>query len=385
MIALSFQRICDRGVTCAHIGLGATLPEYESNTSVTRDTLSIPPAAKTDQAGLIHLGWQPFFAQQTDIETLNETPPVRVTEVHRNRLRVKGDDIDMLIPWGPDATVGDWLLLNKDLPTASQVLRRKSLIKRRAPGSDRQVQLIAANIDTAFIVTSCNQDFNVARLERYIALAFEAEVLPVIILTKADLCEDPDMYVQQARAISPDVPVVLLDARSDETASALAPWCKPADTVAFLGSSGVGKSTLANALSDTLAIETQAIREDDSKGRHTTTRRQLYSLANGCAVIDTPGMRELQLADAAAGIEELFADLHDLSKQCKFRDCRHDSEPGCALRAAVARGEIGQARFARWEKLMAEDRFNSASLIERKAIGKSLGKTIKQMKKHLRS
>jgi len=330
---------------------------------------------------LAALGWQPFFAQQTDVDELAETPPVRIIEVHRNGLHALGDGIDMMIPPGPAATVGDWLLLDQETPVNSRVLERKSLIKRRAAGSDRKVQLIAANIDTTFIVTSCNQDFNVARLERYIALALEAEASPVILLTKIDLCETPEDYVRQAEAISDIVPVVALNAKSDTPKTKLADWCKAGKTVAFLGSSGVGKSTLANALSDTLAIETQAIREIDAKGRHTTTRRQLHFVPGGCVLLDTPGMRELQLTDTAAGVEDLFSDLHDLSTQCKFNDCRHETEPECAVRAALENGDIDSARLARWAKLVAEDRFNSATLAQRKTKDKALGKLIRSVKK----
>ncbi|MGY8815897.1 MAG: GTPase RsgA, partial [Gammaproteobacteria bacterium] len=203
------------------------------------------------------LGWQRFFAQQVNVDELDETPPVRVIEVHRRGFHVIGEDIDTLIPPGADATIGDWFLFNSAQPELSRVLERKSLIKRRAPGNHIKIQLIAANIDTAFIVSSCNQDFNVARLERYIAMAFEAAVSPVIVLTKTDLCENPQQYIEEAQSISVSVPVVKLDARGDEPKSKLAEWCGPGQTIAFLGSSGVGKSTLVNALSETPDIATQ--------------------------------------------------------------------------------------------------------------------------------
>lgn len=315
---------------------------------------------------------------------MTATPPVRVCELHRSGMRVRGDGLDRTIAPDADITVGDWLLLDPATDTVTARLERKSLIKRRAPGHDRQIQLIAANIDTAFIVTSCNADFNIARLERYIALVMEADVAPVLVLTKSDLCDDADDYAARARTISDQVPVVVLDARGGDPLTHLAGWCKPGQTVAFLGSSGVGKSTLANALTGTDAIATQAVREDDAKGRHTTTRRQLHVVAGGCVVLDTPGMRELQLTDVAAGLEELFDDLHSLSTQCRFRDCVHDTEPGCAVLAALARGEIDSARMARWKKLVAEDRFNSASLAQRKGKDRALGKTIRQIQKRNR-
>ena len=353
---------------------------------MTRDVSSLAPAGKGEspmqQVPLLKsLGWQNFFAQQISIEEMAATPPVRVTEVHRSGLRVLGDGIDMMVPPRADATVGDWLLLDRELPSASRVLERKSLIKRRAAGHDRSVQLIAANLDTAFIVTSCNLDFNVARLERYVALAFEAGVTPVILLTKADLCDDPSSYVTDAEAISADVAVLTLNAKSDEPRTKLAPWCKPGQTIAFLGSSGVGKSTLTNALSAGEVAATQDIREDDAKGRHTTSHRQLHILPNGCAVLDTPGVRELQLTEAETGVTEVFSDLDALSLDCRFNNCKHTTEPGCAVLAALERGDIDAARLGRWRKLVAEDQHNTASLAQRRSKDKAFGKMIKQVKK----
>ena len=180
---------------------------------------------------------------------------------------VVGDGIDRTVAPIKGTTVGDWIMLDPKRPSASRVLARKSLIKRRAPGTGRQVQLIAANLDTIFVVSSCNQDFNIARLERFIAIAFEAGIDPVIVLTKADLVDDAERYRTKAQSISDLVPVVTLDARGEEPGKKLAAWCKPGQTVAFLGSSGVGKSTLTNAMAGSDAIATQPIREDDAKGR----------------------------------------------------------------------------------------------------------------------
>ncbi len=342
-----------------------------------------PNGGGTDRSAspLEALGWRPFFSQQISMDALAERPPVRIVEVHRSALQVVGDGIDERIPPLPDATVGDWVLLDRAHPGSSRVLDRNSLIKRRAAGTGRHIQLIAANIDTVFVVSSCNADFNVARLERYIALAFEAAITPVIVLTKADLTAAVPDYVDQARAISDLVPVVTLDARGEEPEAKLADWCRSGETVAFLGSSGVGKSTLTNALVGTQSIATQAIREDDAKGRHTTTRRQLHRVPGGCLVLDTPGMRELQLTDAASGIDDVFADLHHLSTLCRFNDCRHDTEPGCAVREAIARGDIDEARLRRWRKLLAEEAFNAASLAERRSRDRAFGKMVRTVMK----
>jgi ribosome biogenesis GTPase len=323
------------------------------------------------------LGWGAFFAQQTDVDSLTHTPPVRVTAVHRSGLHVAGDGIDETIPPGPAATVGDWLLLDRARPRTSRVLERSSLIRRRAPGTDRQVQPIAANIDTVFVVTSCNADFNVARLERYLALAFEAGIEPVIVLTKPDLVDDPAPYLEAAQAMSDRVTAVAVDARGAEPAKLLAGWCTPGRTVAFIGSSGVGKSTLTNALLGTQAIATQGIREDDAKGRHTTTHRELHATPGGCLVLDTPGMRELQLTDAGTGISDVFEDVEALAQDCRFTDCRHETEPGCAVRAAIDRGTLDPARLARWRKLRAEDAFNSTSLAERRERDRAFGKLVR--------
>ena len=345
---------------------------------MTRDTSQFP----TDEPTLLELlGWQPFFSEQLDANEMIETPPARVTQVHRNSLHVVGADIDTTIIY-PDEeiTVGDWILLNEGRTKPERVLDRKSLIKRRGAGHDRQVQMIAANLDTSFIVSSCNRDFNVARIERYLALAFEADVNPVIVLTKSDLCDDVEPYVTAATAISDKVPVVVLNALSDAPKSELAQWCKIGQTVAFLGSSGVGKSTLVNALTGS-NIDTQGVREADARGRHTTTSRHLHITHDSCTILDTPGMRELQVTDAASGIMDLFPDLHNLTLECKFSDCSHQVEPGCAILAAVKAGDIDTDRLARWTKLATEEQANSASLAQRKFKDKKLGNTIKSIKK----
>ena len=291
-------------------------------------------------------------------------------------------------------SVGDWLLLDPQTLRPTKILQRKSVLKRRAPGTDRRDQLIAANLDTLWIVTSCNQDFNLARLERYLALAKEAGIFPVILLTKADLLPDLDtqeargtheetaeIYVKMASNLLPDVAVEVVNALDPDSTAHLLPWCSRGQTVGLIGSSGVGKSTLINQLLGTDLIATQGIREDDAKGRHTTTQRTMHRLPNGGWLMDTPGMRELQLTSVEEGIEEVFADIIDLARTCRFGDCRHDSEPGCAITAAVVNGDLEPRRLASWKKLEAEESQNRETLAERRRRGKSLGKMYKQAKR----
>ena len=343
--------------------------------------MSLP--TQRDAAGQLRaLGWSKYFADQATSAALSKTPPVRITQVHRNTLHIQGVDLDMIIPGLHGVTVGDWLLFDADTPRNSQLLSRKSLIKRRAPGHDRKEQLIAANLDTAFVVTSCNNDFSLARLERYVAMAHEAGVTPVIILSKIDLTTEASDFAAQAQSISPQLSVVCLDARSPEAIELLSPWCQAGQTVAFLGSSGVGKSTLTNSLAGNEAIATQDVRASDDKGRHTTTGRQLHILPSGCAVLDTPGMREIQLTDVSVGLEETFADLHALKQNCRFNDCAHKTEPGCAVQAAVASGEVDVLRLQRWLKLVAEDAENTKFLANRKLRDRAKNKPEKSVTKY---
>lgn len=338
---------------------------------------------------LAEFGWNSHFTSQLDIEDFDRLAAVRVTAVHRSGLHVAAPDIDAAIPpHVPDrddelaaATVGDWLLLDPETLRVRRLLERKSLFKRRAAGTGRKLQLIAANVDTLFIVTSCNLDFNVARLERYLALAREAGVNPVVVLTKADLADTPAEFEREAATLMPGLFVETVDARDPASIARLAAWCGRGETVALVGSSGVGKSTLINTLTGEGSIATGGIREDDAKGRHTTTGRMLHRLPSGGWLIDTPGMREIQLTDVQSGIDEVFADIVEIAANCRFRDCRHEDEPGCAVNAALEAGDIDRDRVRRWKKLAAEEAWNSSSLAERRARDKAFGKMVKGIMK----
>jgi ribosome biogenesis GTPase len=275
--------------------------------------------------------------------------------------------------------VGDWLLLDTATDRAVHRFESKSLFKRRAPGTDRREQLIAANIDTLFVVSSCNQDFNEARIERYLAIAHEAEVMAVLILTKSDLVDNAGELVARARRLSPGLLVEAVNAHDRQSLRCLDPWIAPGQTIALLGSSGVGKSTLTNTLLGKSAVATQTIREDDAKGRHTTTSRSMYLLPDGAWLLDTPGMRELQLVDVKSGIDDVFAEISTLTEDCRFSNCTHNSEPGCAVQAAIAAGSIDTDRLDRWRKLMREDAHNRESIADRRARGKAMGRLYKKI------
>lgn len=336
-------------------------------------------------------GWSTFFDSQRDPD--HDGLPVRVMAVHRDRIQVAGPGIDIAVaPFaqtaGDDesaATVGDWLLLDAATMRPRRLLKRKSLFKRRAAGTDRRLQLIAANVDTLFIVSSCNQDFNAARLERYLVLAKEADVMPLILLTKADLAESPETFARDAARLLPSLLVETVDARDPGSVACLAAWCGRGQTVALVGSSGVGKSTLINTLTGSGRIATRAIRADDDKGRHTTTGRALHRLPAGGWLVDTPGMRELQLIDVKAGLDDVFADIVALAQTCRFSDCRHESEPGCAVRQAIEAGSLDAIRAKRWRKLAAEEAYNAESLADRRARDRAFGKMVKRIMKDKQS
>lgn len=342
--------------------------------------------ASNDLAGF---GWSNFFQSQLTIDEIAATVPARVVAVHRNVLDVANPAFAERTPLLPShieeeegrPTVGDWLLLDAQSHAPLRLLDRKSLFKRKAPGKDRRIQLIAANVDTLLIVSSCNQDFNPARLERYLVLAREAGVTPVVVLTKADLTTDAESYVAMAQALMPGLIVECLDARNPDIAGPLGPWCGRGQTVALVGSSGVGKSTLVNTLTGEDSQATQAVRDDDDHGRHTTTGRSLHRLGSGGWLLDTPGIRELQLVDSDEGVEDLFADIVDLATQCRFADCGHDTEPGCAIRAALKDGRLDPERLKRFRKLAAEETRNSETLSQRRARDKGFGKMVKSIMK----
>ncbi|MEJ8475887.1 ribosome small subunit-dependent GTPase A [Roseibium algae] len=316
---------------------------------------------------LVDLGWSEFFDDQIGSDETGLVP-VRVATVHRSRMTAQSvaGPVKLRLPPKTNTAyfaVGDWVLTEPRTHLLVRLLERHTLLQRQTEGA-RTSQLIAANVDTLFIVTSCNEDFNHARLERYLVLANEAGTTPVVVLTKADQTADVSPFLQKAAELQRDLDVVAVNAKSDEAMTALAPWCGAGQTVALVGSSGVGKSTLLNTLaakSSETAQPTGGIRKGDDKGRHTTTSRSLHPIIGGGWVIDTPGMRTLHVGDVGIGLDILFSEIMELAPQCRFRDCSHTQEPGCAVQAAVAAGTLDPERLARWRKLAEENRGNSVT------------------------
>ena len=283
-------------------------------------------------------------------------------------------------------TTGDFVMVNYIENGDSQIiatLPRRTFFSRREPGPIPRDQAVAANFDYVFIMQSLNLDFNPKRLERYLTLAWQSGATPVILLTKADLVEDYWGYLTQVERIAAGVSVHVVSAHSGFGLNRLNAYLQPGKTVVFLGSSGVGKSSLVNALAGEEIMVVSAIREDDSKGRHTTTHRQLIRLKSGVLIIDTPGMRELGMWDVSEGLSDAFADVEQFVGKCRFSDCKHLFEPGCAIQHALATGELNPERWASYQKLKEESVSKEELLRRKREWQKGLSKFTKSRKKEI--
>lgn len=307
-----------------------------------------------------------------------------VTEQEIFSAEISGKLRHELVNMSDFPAVGDFVMLDRQTGKNGNgiihhILTRSSLFVRRAAGNTSNDQAVAANVDTIMLCMSLNNDFNVRKLERYLSLAWSSGATPVVVLTKSDICEDIQRKISAVQAVAIGVDILITSSMEQDGYQEVFSYCSPGKTVALIGSSGVGKSTLINRLVGRETLTTKEIRQD-GKGRHTTTRRELILLDNGGIVIDTPGMREFGMLDSTQGVDKSFADVEQYLNNCRFRNCTHSSEPGCAVYAAIERGELSRVRWAAYRKLQAEATFmddKQQYLKEKKQKLKEISKKIK--------
>ncbi|MBD2683329.1 MULTISPECIES: ribosome small subunit-dependent GTPase A [Nostoc] len=287
--------------------------------------------------------------------------------------------------------VGDWVIMqareSQGRATIHGILPRKSKFSRKTVGSKTEEQIVAANIDTVFLVCGLDGDFNPRRIERYLILAWESGANPVIVLNKADLCNYLDDCISEVEAVAIGVPILILSATTNQGLDALKAYLQPGQTVALLGSSGVGKSTISNQLKGASVQVVQPVRQGDDRGRHTTTNRELILLPSGGLIIDTPGMREIQIWAGDESLQGTFADIEALAAECRFRNCQHNHEPGCAVQQALLEGELDYSRFLNYQKLQKELNYlvrkqDQRSQLAQKERSKKIHKAMRHHHKH---
>nr|WP_272508380.1 ribosome small subunit-dependent GTPase A [Paenisporosarcina quisquiliarum] len=321
--------------------------------------------------------WDVKWADQSTNEKLQACVIGRVLLEHKHMYRVVTDEGEWLASLSGSfkhqaqerrdyPAVGDWVAVEKmpgeEKGIIRNILPRTSIFSRKVAGDTTVEQIVAVNVDIVFLVMSLNLDFNLRRLERYLVAAWDSGANPVIVLTKKDVCDDPQFYVDQAESVAFGVPIHVVSSVTGEGIEELQDLLKDGKTAALLGSSGVGKSSLTNALCVENVMVVQEIREDDDKGRHTTTHRELFRMPGGGLLIDTPGMREFQMWDNSESLDTGFQDVEQFASDCRFTDCQHDGQPGCGVQEALDNGALTRERFASYEKLKRE-----LAYMERKA------------------
>jgi ribosome biogenesis GTPase len=351
---------------------------------------------------LEQIGFEQRLLETVDLERLKKFEIARVIAVHKDSYTVSNGVVDVLaelvgkIIFSASSpvdypSVGDWVLANfydeDSFGIIHEVLSRKSLLKRKTPGKKVDYQLIAANIDVAFIVQSLNDNFNLRRLERYLVMVNESKIKPIVLLSKSDLLSGDDIAkrINEIKKIMPSLEIVTFSNENESGLDSVKAIMQPCHTYCLLGSSGVGKTTLINNLIGKSIYKTKKVSKKESKGRHATTHRQLIKLDSGAMVIDTPGMRELGNFSVETGLDETFSEIISLARKCRFSDCSHVEEKGCAVLEAVEKGLLSADRYQNYIKMNKESNYNEMSYLEKRKKDKQFGKFIKAVMKHKKS